>query len=95
MDASCDLWRAINGTRGMVRLISQTEMPQAPSHGPVEELLARTIASGAMVWRPTFKTGHAVRNAGRSLADLVGKFELLDVQDACAYCSSCSDGQFL
>jgi len=79
LDASRDLWRAVNGTRGVVRLISQGETPQPLPHGVVEGLLAKTNTGGVMEWTPMFKIGQAVRIADGPFADLVGKLEQLDV----------------
>jgi len=73
-----DAWRAVNGTRGVVRLVSQGKTPQPLPHGVVEDLLARTHAGGVMDWAPTFKIGQAVRIAEGPFADFVGKLEHLD-----------------
>jgi transcriptional antiterminator RfaH len=78
LDASRDLWRAVNGTRGIVRLISQGETPQPLPHGVIEDLLAKTNAGGVMDWTPNFKIGQAVRIADGPFAELVGKLEYLD-----------------
>jgi len=78
LDASRDLWRAVNGTRGVVRLISQGEMPQPLPHGVVEGLLAKTNGDGLMVWTPMFEIGQAVRIADGPFAELVGTLEYLD-----------------
>jgi transcriptional antiterminator RfaH len=77
-DPAHDAWRAVNGTRGVVRLISQGETPQPLPHGIVEDLLALTHAGGVMDWAPTFKIGQAVRIAEGPFADFVGKLEHLD-----------------
>jgi transcriptional antiterminator RfaH len=78
LDASRDLWRAVNGTRGIVRLISQGETPQPVPHGIVEALQSRMNAGGVMDLTPTFKVGQAVRIADGPFADLVGTLEHLD-----------------
>jgi transcription elongation factor/antiterminator RfaH len=78
LDTSRDPWRAVNGTRGVVRLISQGETPAPLPHGVVEGLLARTGADGVMEWMPSFKIGQAVRIAEGPFMDLVGKLEHLD-----------------
>jgi transcriptional antiterminator RfaH len=77
-DPAHGAWRTVNGTRGVVRLISQGETPQPLPCGVVEDLLARTQAGGVMDWAPTFKIGQAVRIAEGPFVDLVGKLELLD-----------------
>lgn len=78
LDVSRDLWRAIQGTRGVARLISQGEAPQPMPHGVVEGLLARMCADGALDWSPTFKIGQPVRIADGPFAELVGTLEHLD-----------------
>lgn len=78
LDASRDLWRTVNGTRGVVRLIAQGETPAPLPHGIVEDLLAKTNAGGVIDWMPTFKIGQAVRIADGLFADLVGTLEHLD-----------------
>jgi len=78
LDSSRDLWRAVNGTRGVARLIMQGETPQPLPHGVVEDLLAKADAGGVMDWTPMFKIGQAVRIADGPFADLVGKLEHLD-----------------
>jgi transcriptional antiterminator RfaH len=78
LDTSRDLWSAINGTRGIVRLISQGETPAPLPNGIVEGLLAKSEAGGVMGWVPTFKIGQEVRIAGGPFTDLVGKLEHLD-----------------
>lgn len=78
LDTARDLWRAVNGTWGIARLISQGETPVPLPHGIVEDLLAKADAGGVMDWTPTFKIGQAVRIADGPFADLVGKLEHLD-----------------
>lgn len=78
LDTAQDLWRTVNGTRGVVRLISQSETPAPLPHGIVEDLLAKTDAGGVMDWTPTFKIGQAVRIADGPFMNLVGKLEHLD-----------------
>ena len=78
LDVSRDQWRSVNGTRGVVRLIMQSEVPQPVPRGIVEALQARMSADGAMDWTPTFKIGQAVRIADGPFADFVGTLERLD-----------------
>lgn len=78
LNSAHDLWRAVNGTRGVVRLISQSEAPGPLPHGVVEDLLSKTDAAGVMDWTPAFKIGQAVRIAEGPFMDLVGKLEHLD-----------------
>jgi transcriptional antiterminator RfaH len=78
LDASPNLWRAVNGTRGVVHLISQGETPAPLPHSVVEGLLAKMDARGVMDWTPTFKIGQAIRITVGPFADLVGKLEHLN-----------------
>ena len=78
LDVSQGPWRAVNGTRGVARLITQGETPQPVPQGIVEDLLARTRDDGAMDWTPTFRIGQAVRIADGPFANFVGKLERLD-----------------
>jgi transcription elongation factor/antiterminator RfaH len=78
LDAAHDAWRAVNSTRGVMRLISQGETPAPLPRGSVEDLLAKADAGGVMDWAPIFKIGQAVRIAEGPFADLVGKLEHLD-----------------
>ena len=72
LDASRDQWRAVNGTCGVLHLITQRETPQPIPHGIIEALEARMRADGAIDWTPTFKIGQAVRIAEGPFAELLG-----------------------
>lgn len=69
LDASRDLWRVVNGTRGVVRLIILGETPQPLPHGVLEDLLAKTNVGGVMDWTRTFKIRQAVRIADGPFSD--------------------------
>lgn len=71
-------WRAVNGTRGVARLIMQGEMPQPMPQGVVEELIARTRDDGTFDWTPTFRIGQVVRIVDGPFAEFVGTLERLD-----------------
>jgi transcriptional antiterminator RfaH len=78
LDVSRDPWRAINGTRGVVRLIMQGEAPQPVPKGIVDDLQARIGPDGTIDWKGTFKIGQAVRIANGPFATFVGTLEHLD-----------------
>lgn len=78
IDISRDPWRAVNGTRGVVRLITHGETPQPLPDGVVEALKARMSADGTIDWARTFKIGQAVCIADGPFAKLVGTLEYLD-----------------
>ncbi|MGA7676572.1 MAG: transcriptional activator RfaH [Rhizomicrobium sp.] len=78
LDVSRDLWRSVNGTRGVIRLITQGEEPQPVPHGIVEALQSRLSADGTMSWTSSFKIGQAVRISDGPFVDFVGTLEHLD-----------------
>ena len=78
LDVSRDHWRSVNGTRGVVRLITQGEKPQPVPHGIVEALQARMGADGAVNWSSSLKIGQAVRISDGPFVDFVGTLEHLD-----------------
>lgn len=78
LDVSRDHWRTLNGTRGVIRLITQGETPQPVPAGIVEALQARMSTDGAMNWVPSLKIGQAVRISDGPLVNFVGTFEHLD-----------------
>lgn len=61
LDTSRDLWRAVNGTRGVMRLISQGEAPAPLPHGIVGDLLSKADAQ-----RPDGLDPHIQDRPGRS-----------------------------
>lgn len=69
-------WRAINGTVGVVRLITIADQPAPVSTGVVEELMARTDSAGhiPMVAKTRFEPGEIVRLSGGSFEDQLGLF---------------------
>jgi len=78
LDLSYDLWRSVNGTRGVIRLITCGDTPLPVPHGVVEDLQSRTQDDGAMTWTSSFKLGDAVRISSGPFANLVGVLEHLD-----------------
>ncbi len=78
LDVSRDRWRSVNGTRGVIRLITQGETPEPVPIGIVESLRARMGNDGAMNWAPSLKIGQSVRISDGPFADFVGTLEHLD-----------------
>jgi transcriptional antiterminator RfaH len=70
-------WRAINGTRGVVRLIMAGESPAPVAKGIVGGLIARRDARGYIPLPPRaeINLGDPVRVVGGSFADALGLFE--------------------
>jgi transcriptional antiterminator RfaH len=70
-------WRAVNGTRGVVRLVMAGESPAPITKDIVEGLIARRDARGyiALPPRAAMRIGDSVRVVGGSFADTLGLFE--------------------
>jgi transcriptional antiterminator RfaH len=81
LDITGDLWRSVNGTRGVIRLIAQDETPQPVPTGIVESLQARMSEDGSMNWALSLKIGQVVRISHGPFADFVGTLERLDAAD--------------
>jgi Transcription antiterminator len=78
LDAARDRWRSINGTRGVVRLISQGDIPAPVPNGVVEALQTRADSHGVISWISSLKLGQTVRISDGPFAGLVGTLESLD-----------------
>ena len=78
LDISRDHWRSVNGTLGVVRLITQGDAPEPVPMDIVESLQARMGNDGAMNWAPSLKIGQSVRISDGPFADFVGTLEHLD-----------------
>lgn len=71
-------WSAVNGTRGVRRLLVQGERPMPLPAGFVEALLRQMQEPGAMAFEPSFRIGDEVRVVEGPFADLMGTVEKLD-----------------
>ena len=78
LDISCEPWRSVNGTFGVVRLITQRDTPLPVLRGVVEAMQRRMCDDGAIDWSHSFTVGQLVRIADGPLADFVGTLEQLD-----------------
>jgi transcriptional antiterminator RfaH len=78
LDIRHDRWRSIGGTRGVVRLMTLGEVPQAVPRGIVEEFRARSDAEGVIEWQPVLTPGQDVYVTDGPFRDLVGRLEKLD-----------------
>lgn len=76
LDRSCDRWRSVNGTRGVVRLLAHGDVPSPVPCGVVEALQDRMDADGAIDFAPCI--GQAVRVIEGPFEDFVGVLERLD-----------------
>lgn len=81
LDTSRDRWRSINGTRGVIRLLTLGDKPQPAPVGVVEDLQAQTDSHGAFVLAPALCVGQRVRIAEGPFANLVGTLQRLDGAD--------------
>jgi transcriptional antiterminator RfaH len=77
-DIGVDPWRSINGTFGVIRLITQGDAPQPVPRGVIEALQSRMADDGAMNWTSTFRIGQAIRITDGPFADFIGTLAHLD-----------------
>lgn len=77
LDLTRDRWRLFNGTRGVVRIVTNGDRPAPVPAGIVEALMARTNCDGSINWLPSLEVGAAVVIADGPFADLVGTLEYL------------------
>ena len=78
LEASHDRWRRINGTRGVVRLLTQGDVPQVLPHGVIEALQAEAGPDGIMNRQVSLHVGETVRILQGPFTDLPGRLERLD-----------------
>ena len=71
-------WRSVNGTFGVIRLITAGDAPQAVPLGVVENILAHAGDDGSIVLSESLKIGQAVRVTDGPFADLMGTLERLN-----------------
>jgi transcription elongation factor/antiterminator RfaH len=77
-DVARDLWRSINGTRGVARLLTWDGLPQPVPGEVIAGLLAETRSDGTFDWTSRFEVGGSVRIADGPFAEFVGTLESLD-----------------
>ena len=78
IDVSVDQWRSINGTRGVIRLITNGDDPVPVPVGIVEDIKRRISPDGAMDWTSTLKIGDQVKISDGPFAAFIGTLEKLD-----------------
>lgn len=78
LDPQRDQWRPINGTRGVVKILTQGDVPIAVPKGVVEEVQSRINAAGVVDWTASLALGQKVRISSGPFADLIGQIEYLD-----------------
>ncbi len=78
LDIARDRWRSVNGTRGVVRLLTLGDIPQAVPRGVVEDLQSHTDVHGILDRAPSLNTGQSVRIMEGPFADFIGTLQRLD-----------------
>jgi transcription elongation factor/antiterminator RfaH len=78
LDVKRDRWRSINGTHGVVRILTQGEIPLPVPRGVVEALRARTGGEGAIDLSTSLKVGDVVKISNGPFSDFVGTLDYLD-----------------
>jgi transcription elongation factor/antiterminator RfaH len=73
-----DRWRSVNGTNGVVRLVSAGEAPTAMPSGIIEAMAARCDANGHLNLDESLSVGDRVRVLSGPFADLVGELACID-----------------
>ena len=71
-------WRCINGTFGVVRLVSFGDRPHPTPVGLVEGMLALSDEQGLVQLERNFKPGERVKVATGPFTDVIGECERLD-----------------
>jgi len=77
LDMSRDLWRSINGTMGVIQLVTSGEVPQPVPDGIVELLREKFGPDGVAEGSVPLKQGQAVKITRGPFADLIGRLERL------------------
>jgi transcription elongation factor/antiterminator RfaH len=81
MDSSRGRWRSVNGTRGVVRLLTQGDVPQPVPGDIIEALRSRADVHGIMQSVPGLGTGQRIRITEGPFEDLVGTLHGLEGAD--------------
>jgi len=78
LDLDAQAWRSVNGTRGVVSLVTQGDLPPAVPDLVMEELYARETADGSILLAgPSTKKGDAMKIIDGVLTDLSGIFDYM------------------
>lgn len=81
LDLDAQRWRSINGTVGVLRLLTDGDVPQQLSKRVIDEIRAREDGAGAVkLLPPLLKPGQAVRLVEGPFTDVSGLFE--EMRDA-------------
>src|SRR5262249_30278595 len=77
-DLTRNRWRAINGTRGVTRLIMQDDRPSPLQSGVVETLIASSSPAGEILFCPDIAPGDRVRLIAGPFAGQLGILQRLN-----------------
>lgn len=78
LDLGRDRWRSINGTAGVIRVITNGDFPAAVPAGVVETIRSKLGHGDELDYRPELKPGQQVRIFRGPLAEFVGTLETLE-----------------
>lgn len=78
LDLDRDRWRAINGSKGVARLIMGADRPQPVPEGIVETLALSTEAGGGLTFADNLAPGQSVRLIAGPFAEALGVLDRLD-----------------
>ena len=77
-DVSSGLWRTVNSTYGITRLVSFGEEPAVVPHDLVSQLILRCDPAGKLLPAPLLKPGDRVTLATGPLANFVAQIETIN-----------------
>ncbi len=78
MDIAVDRWRSINGTRGVVRVLTRDDVPGPVPAGVVEAIKERFDGDDATAWPVPPRPGQSVRIGDGAAYDMIGTLDRLD-----------------
>lgn len=81
LDLNVDRWRSVNGTIGVLGLVSFGDRPAAAPAGLIEDLVALAADNGEVRFDHVFAKGDQVRVIGGPLNGHVGTFEAMGPQE--------------
>lgn len=81
LDLARHQWRSVNGTFGVVRLVTQGDWPIPAPEGLVEALQTACAGTNILEWRPRLSLGEPVRILAGPFAGLVGELERMTDAD--------------
>jgi len=78
LDPTAGLWKSVNSTRGITKLVSFGSAPAAVPTGLVEGIRKRCDAEGKLAQIEPFKPGETVQLTHGPFADYIGTIEKID-----------------